>query len=511
MLSELRTVNSYNAWVVVFVAVGTIASAYGLAIIGSTVGEPGFYSYFNLAAEGEPGYSHTTNMVGALNGVNSAGAIAGSIFQAWTADKFGRKRTIQIGSVILIVGGALCSGSVHIAMFLVGRFVAGMGSGVLTCIVPIYQAEVSTAETRGAMVAMTGVMYSIGYSLAGWLGFACYYTNGNSPHATFAWRFPLAVQVLFPIVVLIGSPWIPFSPRWLLQQGRREEALAILERLHETADDPQHAKARHEFDAIDEQFKVDQSLSLGHSFELFRTAPNRRRALVASILMWGDQFLGVYVMTNYGVIIYGDLGLTGSIPLLLNACFNSFTMLGNSWTAFSVDRYGRRTYLLTGTIGCIVSLIFLCALSAQYLGSGYMPGLRAAVFFMFFFIFWWSFFMDATQYVYVAEIFPNHLRPQGVALGLTVFYLASEVTLVAPPVALNNIGWKFYLVLIIPSACYLVTLYFLFPETKGRSLEEIGALFGDTHIASVIDDRRTESSRGRQDKEKFSHSCKREG
>lgn len=94
--------------------------------------------------------------------------------------------------------------------------------------------------------------------------------------------------------------------------------------------------------------------------------------------------------------------------------------------------------------------------------------------------------MDATQYVYVAEIFPNHLRPQGVALGLTVFYLASEVTLVAPPIALNNIGWKFYLVLIIPSTCYLVTLYFLFPETKGRSLEEIGALFGDTHVASVV-------------------------
>lgn len=486
MLAELRTINPYNAWVVVFVAISTIGSAYGLAIIGSTVGEPGFYSYFNLAAEGEPGYAHTTNMVGALNGVNSAGAIAGALFQAWTADAFGRKRTIQAGCIVLVVGGALCSGSVHIAMFLVGRFVAGMGSGILTCIVPIYQAEVSTAETRGAMVAMTGVMYSLGYSLAGWLGFACYYTDGNSPHASFAWRFPLAMQVLFPLIVLVGSPWIPFSPRWLLQQGRCDEALAILERLHEHQEDAQHRKARHEFDAINEQFRIDSRLSLGRSFELFRTAPNRRRALVASILMWGDQFLGVYVMTNYGVIIYGELGLTGGKPLLLNACFNSLTIFGNSWTAFSVDRFGRRTYLLTGTIGCLVSLVFLCALSAEYLDSQYMPGLRAAVFFMFFFIFWWSFFMDATQYVYVAEIFPNHIRPQGVALGLTVFYLASEVTLVAPPIALNNIGWKFYLVLIVPSACYLVALYFLFPETKGRSLEEIGTLFGDSNVVNPL-------------------------
>lgn len=138
MLQKLRKINSYNAWVVVFVAVGTIASAYGLAIIGSTVGEPGFYDYFGLAVEGELGYGHTTNMVGALNGVNSAGNIAGAVIQAWTADLFERKRTIQLGSVVLVIGGALCAGSVHMAMFLVGRFIAGMGSGILTCIVPIY-------------------------------------------------------------------------------------------------------------------------------------------------------------------------------------------------------------------------------------------------------------------------------------------------------------------------------------------------------------------------------------
>lgn len=95
--------------------------------------------------------------------------------------------------------------------------------------------------------------------------------------------------------------------------------------------------------------------------------------------------------------------------------------------------------------------------------------------------------MDATQYVYVAEIFPNHLRPQDVALGLTVFYLASEVTLIGALVALNKIGWKFYLVLIIPSACYLVAMYFLFPETKGRTLEEVGALFGDENVANVTE------------------------
>jgi MFS family permease len=189
-------------------------------------------------------------------------------------------------------------------------------------------------------------------------------------------------------------------------------------------------------------------------------------------------------MTNYGVLIYASLGLTGFVPLLLNACWTSFTIIGNTWTALYIDRFGRRTFLLIGATGCIVSVTFLCALTAEYLGTDNKAGLRAAVFFVFFYIFWWCFFVDATQYVYLAEIFPNHLRSQGVALGLSAFYLASEVTLVGAPVALNAIGWKFYLVLIVPSLFYLACIYFLFPETKGRTLEEIGGLFGDAHIAS---------------------------
>ncbi|KAJ5980045.1 MFS transporter [Penicillium waksmanii] len=477
-------VNAYNFWLVVFVSIGTIASAYGLAIIGSTVGQPNFYAYFNLPTQGESGYEHTTNTIGALNGINSAGAILGCLGQAWTADFFGRKRTMQFGCAILIIGGALCAGAVNMDMFLAGRFIAGMGAATLACIVPIYQAEVSTAETRGAMVCVTGIMYAVGYSLAGWLGFACYYMKATSPYAAFAWRFPLAFQITFPLVVLAGSSFIPFSPRWLLQQGRRDEAFEIVRRLHKVPDDPNDTRAKQEFLLMERQFEHDRSMVI-RRFEIFRTPANRRRALTAFLLMAGDQFLGIYVIANYGVIIYGYLGFTGGIPLLLNACWTTFTLIGNTWTAFYLDRVGRRTCLLLGSIGCTASAIFLCALSAEYLGTNVKSGLQAAVFFTFFYIFWWCFFMDATQYVYVTEIFPNHLRSQGVAIGLSTFYLTSEVTLVAAPVALNTIGWKFYLVLIIPSVFYIAAIYFLFPETKGRTLEEIGALFGDAeNVAS---------------------------
>lgn len=477
MLNKI-VVNAYNFWVVVFVAVGTIASAYGLAIIGSTVGQPSFYTYFNLPAQGQPGYAHTSNIIGALNGVNSGGGVIGALIQAWTADYYGRRWTILFGCAVLIIGGAICAGSVNIAMFIVGRALAGVGSSIITCVVPIYQAEVSTPESRGAMVAVTGIMYAVGYSVAAWMGFACYFTPSNVSYATFAFRLPLALQCLFPLIVMLGAKFIPYSPRWLLQQGRREEAYAIVCRLHKTKEDIHDVRAKQEFRLIEKQFEHDRSIQV-RPFEIFRTASNRRRAATAFMLMWGDQFLGVYVLANYGVLIYASMGLTSYMPLLLLACANSLTLFGNTWTAFYVDSMGRRRFLLIGSAGCTMCLIFLAALTAEYVGTDNTSGLAAAVFFIFFFVFWWCFFMDATQYVYLAEIFPHHLRSQGVALGMISFYLSSEVTLVAAPVAMNAIGWRFYLVLIVPSVVYIAIIYFFFPETKGRTLEEMGALFGD--------------------------------
>lgn len=302
-------------------------------------------------------------------------------------------------------------------------------------------------------------MYAFGYSLAGWLGFGCYFFPADSPSATFSWRFPLAIQCIAPLVVLAGSAFIPFSPRWLLSQDRREEAFEVMKRLHARPDDVDHINARQEFYLIEKQFELDKTQPQ-RTLEIFRTVPNLKRCFVACLLMWGDQFLGIFVslymflrvdyylltlhqvITNYGVLIYASLGLSGFRPLLLNACWTTFTIIGNTWTALYVDKFGRRTFLLIGATGCVVSLIFEAALTASFLGSTNTAALNAAVFFIWFYILWWCFFVDATQYVYVSEIWPNHLRSQGTALGLATFYLASEVTLVAAPVALNQIGWR---------------------------------------------------------------------
>ncbi|KAJ5109985.1 hypothetical protein N7532_002630 [Penicillium argentinense] len=239
-------------------------------------------------------------MIAALNGVDLAGAMLGCGFHVWSSEKFGRKRTMIIGSTILVVDGALCFGAIDLAMFIVGRGIAVMGSGILACVVPMYQAEVSTPETRGVMVSVTGIAYALGYGLAGWLGYACSFMSGSSKYAQYAWRFPLAFQCVFPLVFLLGQKFVPFSPRWLLSQGRRDEAFHVVSSLHKTKADPDNRSAHEEFFLIEKQYELDASHA-DQSFELFRTAPNRKRALMG-------------------------LGVGNSISLLLNAVWTSVTM-----------------------------------------------------------------------------------------------------------------------------------------------------------------------------------------
>jgi len=130
--------NAFNLLVVVYVALGSTACSYGLAILGSTIGQPSFYTSLGLAPQGEPGYERTASLIGAFNGVSSAGACLGAIYNSWSADALSRKHTIQIGAVILSIGAGLCAGSVNVGMFIFARLFAGIGIGILVTCIPMW-------------------------------------------------------------------------------------------------------------------------------------------------------------------------------------------------------------------------------------------------------------------------------------------------------------------------------------------------------------------------------------
>lgn len=181
----------------------------------------------------------------------------------------------------------------------------GLGIGTLVTAIPMYQAEVSTPESRGFMVSMHGVMFAMGYSLSAWIGFGVSFISTSGSTSSFPWRFPVAFQMVPAIMLLIGSPWLPYSPRWLMMKGRTEEAHEVLKRLHRTKDDPDDTMARKEFVQMSKQVELDRQIkSTTSRFEIFKTAPNRRRALVGFVLMWQNQFTGVLIVSSLEYLEY---------------------------------------------------------------------------------------------------------------------------------------------------------------------------------------------------------------
>jgi Sugar (and other) transporter len=150
-----------------------------------------------------------------------------------------------------------------------------------------------------------------------------------------------------------------------------------------------------------------------------------------------------------------------------------------------VDLFPRQRYMSFGVLGCMATLIVEAALIANFVPSTNTAALQAAVAMFFVFQVFYALCLDGTQFSYLGEIFPTHLRAKGVSLGVAVISLMNIIWLQSAPTAFVTVGWKFYLALIIPGTIGGILMWIFFPDTKGLPLEEIAALFGDEDEVAV--------------------------
>jgi hypothetical protein len=179
------------------------------------------------------------------------------------------------------------------------------------------------------------------------------------------------------------------------------------------------------------------------------------------------------------------LGVSVRGQLLLLALLVTIGIVENSLAMLFVDRFSRPKYIAFGMMGCVAAFGAEAGLVGQYSGSDNSNALRAGVAMMFVFGVFYSFAIDGPQFCYLTEIFPSHLRAKGVSLGVASFSLTNIIWLQVAPTAFANIGWKFYLCLIIPGFFLALIMWFFFPDTRGKPLEEIAAIFGDEDEVAV--------------------------
>ena len=404
------------------------------------------------------------------------GAFVGSIIQAPLANKFGRRIANAVSAVIVIISGALQAGAVNVEMFIVFRVVCGIGSGMIFTNTPVYMSEVSPPHTRGMLVGLHGVGVVTAYIMAAICALAFSFVT-----AEVQWRLVFIVLTAVGVIYLVSLYFIPESPRWLMEQGRDEEAIRILEYLHQTKDDQRATFAHAEARQIKAQVEVEKNTPGGY-MHILRTASHRKRA-ICSILLWTmGQATGITAIANLVPTLMGGLGFDTTMQLGLGVVWTLCAILGCGINVLLLDRVGRvkllgmcfppshQDSLLTtsitvaGGFGSATILSIMAALQKYYLGGTDKAGINASVALYFIFGAYFTSTIECTAYVYSSEIWPTHLRSEGSTIAFASFF-ANAVAYSAPiTLALQNIGWKYFMVFVAVTVVTSIMIHFYFPE-----------------------------------------------
>ncbi|OKO99839.1 Lactose permease [Penicillium subrubescens] len=404
--------------------------------------------------------------------IYNLGQIAAFPFCGLLADGYGRKVCIFVGCLIVWIGTAVQAPATSMGMFIAGRFLLGLGAALASAAGPAYTVELAHPAYRGTMAGMYNNFWWLGNILAGWT------TYGSNLHLknSWAWRVPTIVQAGLPGVVLVLILFFPESPRWLIAQDRREEALDILAKYHGDGD-RHHPVVQLQYHEIVEQLSATRDENPWWDFrELGNTRPARYRLFMVIAMSFFGQWSGNNVVSYFMPQMIIQAGITSpDKQLLINAINPIFSMLGAIYGATLLDKLGRRTMLLWGLTGGLAAYIILTAFTAQ---SEYHPSLSYGVIvsiYLFGIIFAWGF--TPLQTLYAVECLENRTRAKGSGLNFLFLNVAMVVNTYGISVGIEKIGWKLYLVYIAWICVEMVVIYFFFVETAGKTLEELKEIF----------------------------------
>ncbi|KAF2095824.1 hexose transporter [Rhizodiscina lignyota] len=419
-------------------------------------------------------FHHPTGaQLGIFNGTQGLGAVAAQFFLWWLVDKIGRKFTIIAGAVIIIVGVFLQSFARGIAMFAVARTIIGMGLSFEYTAAPMLVSELSHPTHRAQLSTLLNTLYYFGATLAAWI------TLGTlTIKSDWSWRAVSLIQ-MFPSLVSISLTWwVPESPRWLISKGRNEEAYKILVD-HHCGGDENDRLASFEFHEIQQTLAFEKENGDGGWLNLFRTRGNRYRTYIVFSCSVASQASGQTIIGYYLVLILTGVGITNpQTQSIINGCLTMWNMGWAFWGASVIDKYGRRPMMLTSLSGMlIVGIVPWTICSALYTEHGAKGAGIAIIPFIFIFNAFYASTWNGILTGYTVECMSFDIRSK--LICTQNFLVQATITgfNYLNPVALKNIGWKYYVVIDIIIVLEILMVYFTYPETSKITLEEVSIIF----------------------------------
>lgn len=418
-----------------------LVAAFGALIVGLNMG--GISGAINLI---EKEFSLTALEKGFVTGSLLIGCLFGALVGGSLADKNGRKPMLFVSAVLLGLSGLGCwiysPGWVWLTIY---RFVGGFGVGILSAVIPSYLSEISPAKLRGTFVSF----YQLGVVVGILVAYCCNFGIRND------WRLMLSLPFFFAIVNILMLIPLPESPRWLVIKGKTEQARKSIE--------------KYGFEQSDAQAMLTTKPSAERVkfSELFK-GKTGKVVFLGCMLAFFQQITGINVVVNYAPGILDSLGV-GSDPLLQTVYIGIANLVFTIIALWLVDKFGRKTLLITGGLGSFVCLAYLTY--AYSIANPDPVGVLVAIIG---FIAFFALSFSPLMFVVTAEIYPSRIRGTAMALSTGISWACAFIVVQFYPWMESklgtNIAFGIFAALIL-AACFFIA--FCIPETKGKSLEEI--------------------------------------
>ncbi|CAG8952453.1 hypothetical protein HYFRA_00001200 [Hymenoscyphus fraxineus] len=461
-----------------------MTSGFDSTLIGTLQFSPPWNKYFSdgtLDAKKKPTLSPA--LLGFVSSCYQLGSIIGVPIAPWFNQRFGRRWSVMSGSIIMVIGALIQGFAQNLGMYVFSRMV--LGFGIVFCIISGSSliGELGHPKDRPTLTSLFNASYFIGQITASAISLATTEILND-----WSWRVPSLLQMVPSLLQIAFIFMIPESPRFLISRDRDDEAFAILAKYHAEGDaDSLLVKA--EMAQIKSTIKIELDNSQQSWLEMVKTSGMRRRVLIAAFLGLFTQMSGNTLLSYYQNILYEMMGYTSTFAKtrinLANACWS---LLVACVAAFLVAKFRRRTMfmisagsMLSAFIGMTVSFQRL-SLAKALKRTNKSAGI-AALFFYFAYTPCYNLGNNALTYTYLVELFPYAQRTRGIGIeqifGKAGGFFSQNVN----PIAMNAIGWKFFAIYCGWIAFEFSFIYFLYPETSGRTLEELAFLFEDKDLA----------------------------
>ncbi|SCO91364.1 related to hexose transporter protein [Fusarium oxysporum] len=415
--------------------------------------------------------------------------LASPVF-GWAANRWGRKPVVYFSFLPLLAGTALEAASSSPSMFIVGRTILGIPSAAWGSVIPLLIAECAHPDHRGVLTSLYMTGFYIGSSVAAWATFAV----RNYPDS-WAWRVPCILQVLCPVLGFPGFFLCPESPRWMISKGRNDEARELLISIH--GGGISSDLVEQEYSEIATALSTDMAQAKVSYWDMFRGRANLRRSIITISLGIYSQWVGNGVVAYYLALVLTTIGITSvTEQTLISGCLQIWNLIFAVGAALMVEKTGRRKLFMSSFVIMFISYVVITACSGTFAQTGQKSAGLAVIPFLYIFYAGYDIGLTPLQVSYPVEIWPYHMRSHGVSLSWLSMVLAIIFNVFVNPIALDAIGWKYYIVFIVVLSTYGLMVYFVYPETRGLSLEQMEVIFEAEPSAKQVNDAEQQKPKG---------------